>query len=114
MRAVLVAILCCAGCSGRSGGTIRGYVVTAEGRVASYARVTVAHLPPTDQRPPQSAKKLGETTADSRGQFVLAVSEITRYTHVVASYDGQSGAAAPSVHHSVRIPLRHIPPSVVP
>jgi hypothetical protein len=113
-RAILVAIFCCIGCSAPSAGTIRGYVVDADGRRVPHAQVTAAHLPPTDQHPPQLAKKLGETTADSHGEFVLSVSRITRYTLLVASSDDQSGAAEPSFDHPVRIPLRHNRPRVAP
>ena len=114
MRVVLVGILCCASCSTPSAGIIRGYVVDAHGRRVAHAHVTAAHLPPTDQYPPQLAKKLGKALTDSHGEFRLSVSQVTRYTLLVASFDDQSGVAAPSFDHPVRIALRHNQPRVVP
>jgi hypothetical protein len=114
MRFILVPILCCASCSTPTAGIIRGYVVGAHGRRVAHAHVTAAHLPPTDQHPPQLAKKLGTAMTDSHGEFLLSVSQVTRYTLLVASFDEASGAAAPSFDHPVRIALRHNQPRVVP
>ena len=113
-RVVLVLVLCCAGCSAPRSGIIRGYVVDVHGQRAPQAHVTASHLPPTDQHPPQLAKTLAETTADSHGNFTVFVDQITRYTLLIASFDNQSGVAAPSFDHAVRIPLRRNRPRVVP
>jgi hypothetical protein len=114
MRALIAATICCVGCSAPTRGTIRGYVVDAHGRPAPHARVTAAYLPPTDQDPPQSPKIFGKATADSNGEFALPVTDIARDTLLIASYDGQSGVAAPSFDRPVRIPLRYNHPRVVP
>ena len=87
-------------------GPIRGYIVDVHGHRAPHARVVASHLPPTDQHPPQLAKTLAETRADSHGEFTLSLDHITRYTVLIASFDHQSGSAAPSFDHPVRIPLR--------
>jgi hypothetical protein len=114
MRVVFVAIVCCVGCSAPSRGIIHGYVVDARGRRAPHAHVTAAYLPPTDQHPPQSPKIFGEATADLNGEFALSVTDIARHTLLIASFDDQSGVAAPSFDDPVRIRLRHNRPRVVP
>jgi hypothetical protein len=92
--------------------TIRGYVVDADGHRVRGARVQAWHMVPTDQRPPQHPTKLGETISDAHGDFVMSV-DARQTNMLIASFDRQSGAAAPSFTTSVRIALRHIRPRPV-
>jgi hypothetical protein len=92
--------------------TIRGYVVDAEGHRVRGARVQGCHLVPTDQRPPQRSRRLGETTTDGRGNFVLWA-DPREINMVIASFDNQSGAALPSFSTLVRVALRHNRPRPV-
>jgi hypothetical protein len=113
-RAVLVLVLLSVGCSAPRGGTIRGYVLDGRGHRAPHAHIIASDLPPTDQHPPQLAKRLGETTADSHGDFTLSLAAVTPYTLLIASFDHQAGSAAPSFDHPVRIPLRPTRSRVLP
>jgi hypothetical protein len=115
MRAVIAAIICCVGCAAApTVGTIRGYVMDAQGRPASHARVTAAYIPPTDQDPPQSPQIFGKATTDSTGEFALPIKSSRHDTLLIASFDGQSGVAAVSFDHPVRIQLRYNRPRVSP
>ena len=113
-RALLVIVASALGCSAALAGTIRGYVVDVHGHRAPHAHVIASYLPPTDQHPPQLAKRLGETTADARGEFVFTLPRISRYDILIASFDHQAGSATPSFDRVVRIPLRRIRPRVLP
>jgi hypothetical protein len=86
--------------------TVHGYVVNAADRRVQGARVQAWHLPPTDLRPPQEAKRLGETITDSHGNFVISV-DPREVNILIASFNNQSGASSPSYTAVVRIALRH-------
>ena len=88
---------------------IRGYVVDADGHRVRGARVQAWHIVPTDQRPPLHPAKLSETTSDVHGNFAMSV-DARQTNMLIASFDNQSGSAAPSFTTTVRIALRHIRP----
>jgi len=108
MTRALFFIACLLSGSTALASTIRGYVVDLHGRRAARAHVEAWHSPPTDQHPPQPSTKLGETTADSHGEFTLALERLRPSYVLIATFDHQVGSAAPSFDHAVRIPLRPV------
>lgn len=86
--------------------TIHGYVVDADGHRIQGARVQAWHIVPTDQRPPQRPKRLGETTTGEHGNFTLSV-DSRLVNMIIASFNNQSGSALPSFSDIVRVALRH-------
>jgi hypothetical protein len=90
-----------------AGATIRGYVIDEAGNRVAGARVQAWHMVSPDQRPVQQPTKLGETTADAHGDFVISV-DAPEINMLVASFDHQSGAAAPPFSSTVRIVIRRV------
>jgi hypothetical protein len=97
------------GCSDAFAGIIRGYVLDKQGHRVPGARVEAWRMVLTDQQPPQHPTKLGKATADSHGEFTLTVARLSESVVLIASFDRQSGTAAPSFDHVVRIALRPRP-----
>lgn len=88
-------------------GTIRGYVIDEAGNRVAGARVQAWHMVSPDQRPFQHSTKLGETTADAHGDFAISV-DAPEINMLIASFDHQSGTAAPPFSSTVRIVLRRV------
>ena len=88
-------------------GTIRGYVIDEAGNRVAGARVQAWHMVSPDQRPVQHPIKLGETTADAHGDFAISV-DAPEINMLIASFDHQSGRAAPPFSGTVRIVLRRV------
>jgi len=88
-------------------GTIRGYVIDEAGNRVAGARVQAWHMVSPDQRPFQHPTKLGETTADSHGDFAISV-DAPEINMLIATFDHQSGTAAPPFSSTVRIVLRRV------
>ena len=88
-------------------GTIRGYVIDEAGNRVAGARVQAWHMVSPDQRPFQHPTKLDETTADAHGDFAISV-DAPEINMLIASFDHQSGTAAPPFSSTVRIVLRRV------
>ena len=88
-------------------GTIRGYVIDETGNRVAGARVQAWHMVSPDQQPVQHPRKLGESTADANGDFAISV-DGPEINMLIASFDHQSGTAAPPFSGPVRIVLHRV------